>query len=85
MPAGVGRLQHLHRPYSSFSPWQVQLALLNSTQCEERLLGEFPVFGKGQNICAAGGCSSWPDPRRVTGLGCDAAARVAAGMVGQAC
>ena len=37
------------------SPWQVQLALLNSTQCDERLLGEFPVFGKGQNVCAAGG------------------------------
>lgn len=44
-PLGVGQVKYLQ---------QVQLALLNSTQCEERLLGEFPVFGKGQNVCAAG-------------------------------
>lgn len=33
---------------------QVGLSLLNSTECTDRLLGEFPVFDQGQNICAAG-------------------------------
>ncbi|KAI7845439.1 hypothetical protein COHA_000990 [Chlorella ohadii] len=44
-PLGVGQVKYLQ---------QVELALLNATQCNDRLLGEFPVFAKGQNICAAG-------------------------------
>lgn len=33
---------------------QVQLSLRNFTECDEALLGEFPVFANKQNICARG-------------------------------